>query len=154
VRGWRNPARGPPPGRMDSALGRLPLGTLPVGALPKLFAPVERRRVVGYLVVGALLMAVGAVLIAVASIHMESVDDIQTPANARKALRADRSKDAVMGSGIAVLTSGALMFLGFGATSLVAEAIVKNSHRGGPVHTKPHQSRTYNEPSPGERISF
>jgi hypothetical protein len=114
---------------MDPTLSKLPLGDIPVGALPKLFAPIERQRVIGYLVVGALLMAVGAVLIIIASVHMANVDEINTPADARKALQVDRKKAAVMGSGIAILTSGALIFLGFGATSLVAEAITKNRYK-------------------------
>lgn len=72
-----------------------------------------------YTVAGAVFIIIGSCLIAAAtSIHPP--DDIPDPATIRKAFKMDRQRANLSGAGIAILTSGALLLLGFAATMAYA----------------------------------
>lgn len=88
-------------------------------------ATADQKKVVGYLVVGAILLVIGAVLMTTGAVMYKPVLDVRTPADLRAMLVTERKRDALFGSGLALLTSGALMFFGFGATSVIADALIR-----------------------------
>lgn len=80
-----------------------------------------RHKVTGYLVVGAILMFIGALLMILAEVTYTPVAIVETIWDVREALSADRKRDGMSGAGIAVLTTGILMFFGFGLSAIIAE---------------------------------
>ncbi len=85
----------------------------------------EDKKVIGYLVVGAILLVIGAILMIIGATLYKPVVNIRTPSDLRAMLISEQKRGALFGSGVALLTSGALMFFGFGATSVVAGALIR-----------------------------
>ena len=84
----------------------------------------ERHKVTGYLIVGGILLLIGALLMVLATQLYKPVLDIQTVQDVRNAFAQDKKRDAMFGSGVALLTTGALMFFGFGMTAVVADRLL------------------------------
>jgi hypothetical protein len=85
--------------------------------------PKELNKVYGYMVVGLVLIFVGIVLIIVASVKQQYQalpEDFHDPVQLRELLQRDRQKDAMFNGGIAILTSGLLLFFGFAITEFMA----------------------------------
>lgn len=80
---------------------------------------VDRMRTEGYLIAGAVLLFVGGLLMGLSSLVYPPTPGVTTLDDVRKAFAKDKQREAMFGSGIAVLTSGALMFFGFGLTALI-----------------------------------
>jgi hypothetical protein len=83
----------------------------------------ENFRGCGYLIVGAFLLISGAILMGLANYAYPPVLTLDSPKTIRKAFSQDKRRDAMFGSGIALLTTGGLMFFGFGATTLIASRL-------------------------------
>jgi hypothetical protein len=97
----------------------------------RLTTKLEKMRGVGYLIVGLLLMVGGSILMGCAGLAYPPVLEINTHEDVRAAFAVDKRRDAMFGSGIALLTTGALMFFGFGCTAVIAGAIAKQQYRDG-----------------------
>lgn len=86
----------------------------------------HQRRTYGYLTVGACLLVISIVLMVVASQVYMPILGIDNLTMVRQAFTQDKKRDAMFGSGIAVFTSGVLMFFGFGLTDFIAD---RRNHR-------------------------
>ena len=79
----------------------------------------ERGRTIGYLVVGGIFCFIGAILIGSSYINKDLPDDIQTVADIRRVYQNDARRGSLYAAGVSILSSGLLVFFGFGITSLV-----------------------------------
>lgn len=77
----------------------------------------EHTRTVGYTCVGAVLIAVGIVLLVLAKVLyppiINTTADVITVTQERIAFRQDKRADSLFTAGIAILTTGALLLFGF-----------------------------------------
>lgn len=86
-------------------------------------AKFENRKVLGYLVVGAIFIGIGVSMMVVAvecfkPLHLQQNNLSE---QLRRQLLQDRRRDTLFGAGVAVLTTGSLLFFGFGLTNLIPE---------------------------------
>ena len=81
----------------------------------------ERIKISAYLIIGALFIVTGAVLMVVAKQHTFPTD-LNTHEDVRQALHEDRTRDSYTNAGIAIMTSGLLIMLGFGVTEFLSAA--------------------------------
>jgi hypothetical protein len=89
----------------------------PPGHAPSLHS---QNKTVGYLCVGGIFIAAGATLLGLGA-HLYPYDyDVSTPQEVRRVLMRDRRRDSFTNAGIAIITTGALIFFGFGITELAA----------------------------------
>lgn len=87
----------------------------------------ERAHAVGYLVVGAIFCVIGSILIGSSFINKDPPDGIQTLADIRRIYSNDARRGGLYSAGIAILSSGLLVFFGFGITSMVTSHTEKKS---------------------------
>ena len=79
----------------------------------------DKGRTVGYLVVGAIFCFIGAILIGSSFVNKDLPDDIQTVSDIRRVYQNDARRGSLYAAGVSILSSGLLVFFGFGVTSLV-----------------------------------
>jgi hypothetical protein len=79
----------------------------------------------GYLIMGGLLLIAGSVLVWYATTQVPAQGPPTNHDELREVLNNDRYRGALFGSGIALLTSGALMFLGFGCLEMIVMAVLR-----------------------------
>ncbi len=79
----------------------------------------EKAHAVGYLIVGAIFCVIGSILIGSSFINKDPPEGIQTLSDIRRVYGNDARRGGLYSAGIAILSSGLLVFFGFGITSLV-----------------------------------
>jgi hypothetical protein len=92
----------------------------------------EHSRTVGYLVVGGIFCFIGAILIGASFINKDLPDDIQTVADIRRVYQNDTRRGSLYAAGVSILSSGLLVFFGFGVTSLVTSHADRQAVAGSP----------------------
>lgn len=80
---------------------------------------VVTKRAVAYFSVGATFVLVGIILLSVAPTQQYD-GAVDSPEEVRQALGQDRKQASIFNSGIALLTTGLLLLLGFGVTECIS----------------------------------